>query len=339
VTTPVAQELPSVSPSRLQALRECFLRVAFAQSSSGSGEPTDAQLIGDAAHATLAALIEPGPPFEERLRTLSVSFQGVLAELAGQRPVRRSRPAAARLANVASRAVSLVDEAGEPVELRCEKLLSGHDGRLKGQIDLSVTSPSLHAIVDYKTGAVLDDEGALASHLQDQLALYCVLEHERSSHWPDRALILRFGGSPVEWQVDEARCEEVVGEALDLRERYLEHLGSPPPASPAPDVCRQCPFAPRCDAFWHAFDTEWLEPVAVRGRVVWSEPSAAGGLTVKLEDVEGTRSGDAVVQGLLAEPGGWDIKPGNRLALVGLWVDRDDNLNGGRSTRAWASAT
>lgn len=339
MSTPVAHELPSVSPSRLRALRECLLRVAFAQSSSGFGEKADAQLIGDAAHATLAALIQPGPPFEERLGSLGQSFHSALADLAGERPVRRSRPAAARLANVASRAVSLVDEAGEAVELRCEQPLSSHAGRLSGLIDLTVRSSSLHAVVDYKTGAVMDDEGALASHLQDQLALYCVLERERSSHWPDRAVILRFGGSPVEWPVDADRCEEVANDALDLRDRYLEHLGSPPPASPAPSVCRHCAFAPRCDAFWEALGTDWQEPVAVRGRVVWSERSAAGGLTVKLEDVEGTRTGHVVVQGLTAELDGWEIEAGHRLALVGLWVDRDDNLNGGRSARAWASAT
>ncbi|UGS35343.1 hypothetical protein DSM104329_01730 [Capillimicrobium parvum] len=289
-------------------------------------------------HATLAALVEPGPPFDERSGSLTRTFESALTDLAGPRPVRRSRVAAARLTNVASRAVSLVVEAGEPVELRCEQLLESHAGRIKGILDLTIRSAVLHAVVDYKTGTVLDDEGALATHLQDQLALYGVLEEARTGHWPDRAVILRFGGAPVEWKVDRTRCEEVVQEALELRARYLDHLGSRPPASPAPSVYRHCSFAPRCEAFWDAFTDEWAAPLAVRGRVVWSERSAAGGLTVKLEEVEGVCEGHAAVQGL-AEPEGREIKPGDTLALVGLWIDRDQNLNGGASTRIWVSAS
>lgn len=143
MSAPLVQDLPSVSPSRLQALRECFLRVAFAQSAPAPGPKTDAQLIGDAAHATLAALIRPGPPFEARLASISTDFLAVLEGASEGRPVRRARPAAARLRNVAARAVAVVSEAGEPVELRCERRREGRAGRLNGILDLTVLSPSL----------------------------------------------------------------------------------------------------------------------------------------------------------------------------------------------------
>jgi hypothetical protein len=337
MSAPPARDLPSVSPSRLRALRECFLRVAFAQSAPAAGPKSDAQLIGDAAHATLAALIRPGPPFEARLAHLSADFLAALAGLAEGGPVRRARPAAARLRNVAARAVAVVSEAGERVELRCERRVEGRAGRLNGILDLTVLSPSLHAVVDYKTGEVLDEAGQLAGHLQDQLALYCVLEQERTGRWPDRALILRFGGSPVEWTVDQAASERVADEALRLRDDYIQYLGGSPPASPSPATCRHCVFAARCEAFWAAIDPEWTtDVVAVRGVVLWAERSSAGGITVCLSDAEGVVAGEVIVQQLPETFSDRELAPGTRLALAGLWSDRDGLLNAGRSLRFWS---
>ena len=332
----LAQDLPSVSPSRARALRECFMRVAFAQASSAAGDRSDAQLVGDAAHETLASLIEPGAPFEERLETVGEDFLAALERAAGKRPVRRSRAAAARLRKVAARAVALVAEAGEPVEVLCEQHLTSHDGRLNGTIDLVLSSASLHAIIDYKTGAVLDEDGAIATHLRDQLALYCVLEHERSGRWPDRALLVRFGGAAVDWAVDETVSRQTALDALDLRQQYLEHTGETPPASPSAAVCRHCAFAPRCGAFWDVVSPEWNNQVlAVRGIVVWSERTAAGGITIRLRDAEGSRSGDAIVQQLASDLPEEFVAPGTRIAVVGLRMDRDGQLNGGPNTRTW----
>jgi CRISPR/Cas system-associated exonuclease Cas4 (RecB family) len=325
-----------VSPSRGRALRECFLRVAFAQSSAAAGQQSDAQLIGDAAHAVLARLIAPGPPFGDRLAHLVADFEDVLEQMANGRKVRGARAAAARLKNLATHAIALVDDAGEPVELRCEQRLTGREGTLNGIVDLSVVGPRMHAVVDYKTGKVLDEDGLLAAHLRDQLALYCVLERERTGEWPDRAIILRFGGAPIEWVVDDQRCEQAASEVEMLRGQYLQHLGRTPPASPSPGHCRQCSFAARCEPFWNATDERWAETVlAVRGTVDWTQRTSTGTITVRLIDVEGTTSGDAVIQGLTPEKHS-DVSPGSRLALAGLWSDRDGLLNAGEWTRSWS---
>ena len=337
MSQPAAQELPSVSPSRARALRECFLRVAFAQSSPAPRQQGDAQLIGEAAHAVLARLIAPGPPFSERMAHLPADFEGALERLANGRKVRGARPAAARLRNLATHATTLVDEAGEPLELRCEQRLSGRAGTLNGIIDLSVMGTAVHAVVDYKTGRVLDEDGLLAAHLREQLALYCVLERERTGGWPGRAIILRFGGAPIEWVVDEQRCEQTASEVEALREQYLQHVGSTPPASPSPEHCRQCSFAARCESFWDAIDERWSDSLlAVRGRVDWAQRTTTGTVTVRLVEVEGTSSGDAVIQGLTSQAPGLDLVPGSPLALAGLWSDRDRLLNAGEWTRSWS---
>ena len=336
MTSVVAQHLASVSPSRAHALRECFLKVAFAQASPAPGKRSDAQLVGDAAHATLDALIRTGPPYDAGLATIAEDFAARLERESRRGPVRGARPAAARLRKVATRVVALADEAGESAEVQSELHLTSHDGRLNGKLDLVLFSASLHAVVDYKTGAVMDDEDTIASHVQEQLALYCALERERSGFWPKRAVLLPFGAQAVDWPVDANVCELVVQEALDLRLRYLEYEGQAPPASPSTDVCRHCAFAPRCEAFWDAVSPEWTSHVnAVRGIVVWAERSAGGGVTIRLRAAEGTRDGDVLVQRLPAGLPDEHLVPGTRIAAVGLWVDRDRQLTGAPYTRIW----
>ena len=319
----------------MRALSECYLRVAFAQASPGAGARSDAQLLGDAAHEVLAELIEPGAPFEDRMQRVGDALLDRLGEQADGR-VRRSQATAARLRGMAARATALIGEAGDGVQIDCERRLTSHEGRLEGIIDLALMSPTLHAVVDYKTGRVLDEHGELAGSMQQQLALYCVLRHELTGCWPDRAVILRFGGSPVEWAVDQDICQATVEEALRLRASYSEQQGTTPPASPSTTACRFCPFAPRCEAFWEAIPSEQEEEIlGVRGTVAWARGSSAGGITLQLSDAEGSRVGEVVVQQLSGDILEVDVAPGVRIALVGLWVDRDGQLTGGRGARAW----
>lgn len=335
--TVVAGALAVVSPSRLRALRECALRVAFSQASTTSGAQSDAQLIGDAAHAALAAALSPGPPFRARLETLTADFLSTLEAASGGRAVRRARPAAARLKVVARRAIFLIEEAGPAAEILAEQRLSTKDGRLVGVVDLIVTSPTLSAIVDFKTGAVLDEEGELAQHLQDQLALYCYLEHERSGTWPTQALILRFGGSPVEWSVDPAVCRAIADEARALMDTYANWVGTSPPASPSERACRFCAFAPKCQAFWDAFDPTWAAPAAVEGRIKWIEESSAGGATIQLSEATGTQTGEIVIRQLQLTAPNRALVPGALLRAVGLWVDESGQMVAGNDTRIWVT--
>lgn len=338
MSLPIAQSLPNVSPSRLRLLRECFLHVAFAQSAPPPTESSDAQLVGSATHASLAALVRPGPPFDSRLEAIADDFKVRLDEVSDGRPVRRARIAAARLARLATNVCSIVNEADNPVTIRCEEWLTAHDGQLAGVLDLVVESPSLHAVIDYKTGVVSHDGGEFTEPIVEQLHIYCVLERERSGDWPKRALIMRLGGETVTWEVDPAACDSTARIALELRADYERYSGATPPASPSPSACRYCPYSARCEAFWGASSTDWADsPIAVRGAVKWAERSIAGGTTLCLTEATGAAEGDIVVCQLPADmPDGY-LAEGATLALVGLWPDRDGTFRAGSATRIWSS--
>lgn len=337
MTAPLAKQLEAISPSRFRSLKDCFLQVAFSQSSGTQTNRSDAQLVGEAAHEALEWLVEGGAPFEARQSAIDDYFMGRLDLHAPGREVAGARPARSRLRKVAARCVALIEAAGGDARVRTEQQLEGRDGRLVGIIDLAVASPTAHVIVDYKTGPAMDEEGELACHIEEQLAIYCLLEHEATGAWPEQALVFGFRAVPVEWAVDPAVCEEVGTAALKLREDYDSHLGSVPPASPAPSACRYCSFAPRCDAFWSALDPSWAESVqAVRGQIKWGRQTSAGEITLALTDSEGTAAGDVIVQQVSSQLLPADaLQEGTAVALVGLWTDRQGRLKAGRSLRTW----
>lgn len=335
MTAPFAKKLSAVSPSRYQALKDCFLQVAFSQASERDGERSDAQMVGEAAHEALEWVVKGGAPFEVRQSKVGDYFMERLDVYAQGREVAGARPARARIRKVAARTVALVHAAGGAANVRTERRLEGRQGRLIGILDLAIASPVVHTIVDYKTGPAVDEEGELAQHIQEQLAIYCLLEHEATGDWPGQAFVFGFHASPIEWTVDPSICEDVGTAALELCDEYERYRGSPPPASPAPSACRFCSFAPRCDAFWTALDQEWSDSLqAVRGRVRWGKQTPAGEFTLSLADCEGTETGDVVVQEVPARllPNG-ETEEGDTIALVGLWKDRQGRLKAARSLR------
>lgn len=335
---PVARHLDAVSPSLAHNLQECMLRVAFGQSSRGPRPPSDAQIVGDAVHAVLADLVESGAIRDgEHLHRLDDRFYAALAERAPGREVRRARPATARLKKVVQHVRTLLERAGPEVETLCEKRLLARRGALQGVVDLVVCSTSVHAVVDYKTGTVLDDEGEMLAHYRTQLALYAVLEGERSGSWPSRGVLLRFGGAPVSVELSPQGCSAAADNAVRALSRYNEFAGTTPPASPGEFACRFCNFAPRCEAFWQAVSPGWQIPGAVRGTVAWTELSAVGGMTVGLRDVEGTLDRDVVARRLPFD--GLDEPPeGAVLAICGVTPDADGRLVASKAVR-WELAS
>ena len=201
-------------------------------------------------------------------------------------------------------------------------------------MDLIVQSDRLHVLADYKTGPSTDEEGEVTQHFQTQVQLYAALEYERSGQWADRGVLLRFGGPPVPVDIDPGKCEETAGRAVALLAAYNDVAGSVPPASPGADTCLFCSFAPSCASFWGAVSPDWQRG-AVRGRVAWAEASEAGGLTIGLDEANGTVMGSVVIRRLDAERLGLGVpEPGNELAVCGVRADRDGRLVPDRAVRA-----
>jgi CRISPR/Cas system-associated exonuclease Cas4 (RecB family) len=323
---PLARPLKAVSPSAFGDLIECQLRVAFKQQADGAAPKADAQIIGDALHAALAAFIE-AREFEQpdALDLASARFAAQLEQQAPGREVRGARPAGARLIKVVGRVLELLGEAGPGAVTFSETYLQARDGQLHGVVDLIIESDRLHAIVDYKTGRTTEDGGEVSEHFQMQVQFYAALEEERSGSWPERGVLLRFGGPPVPIDVDPAQCAATADRAVEALAAYNALEGQVPPASPSENSCRFCSFAAICPAFWEVVSPEWVRG-AVRGRVAWAEPSAAGGLTVALKDATGSFEGDVVIRRVDERQLGSVPAVGAELIVCGVHSDRDGRL-------------
>jgi hypothetical protein len=337
VTLPIASSLASVSPSRARDLAECQLRVAFSQSAPRPGPPSDPQIVGEAAHAVLAWMVQSGAIHASDAPAIAdARLSEEIARRAPGREIRRARPAAARARKLVGQVQALLTEAGHEAETLTETSLTACDGALHGIIDLIIDSRRLHAVVDYKTGPVTDDAGEVLEHYGTQLQLYAVLEHERSGRWPTRGMLLRFGGAPVPVDLDPGQCEHAAIVAIEAMTAYNALAGRVPPGSPSEGTCGLCAFAPVCPSFWEAVSPSWSGRGAVRGIVEWAEESAAGGLTVALAEAHGTQEGDVVVRRLPGDHREGGVPPvGAELAICGVRRDTVGRLSADRSAR-WA---
>jgi CRISPR/Cas system-associated exonuclease Cas4 (RecB family) len=208
-------------------------------------------------------------------------------------------------------------------ELRLEESQVALAGRLRGRPD-AVRRGRETTVEDYKTGALLDDTGALRPAYRTQLLLYAVLEHETTGRWPAYARLVPLEGNAVEFAVDEAEAREAADAAVTALAAYnraIEDGASIAIADASPAHCRCCPFAVACPAFWQAVSQEWEEPLAVAGRLAGTEASALETIDLVIAATAGTTGESPVrLHGLPADRFGHllDGVPWSAVAAVGL---------------------
>jgi CRISPR/Cas system-associated exonuclease Cas4 (RecB family) len=227
----------------------------------------------------------------------------------------------ARLLNLFGRLRGVLAALPDSAEVMTEVDLQTADGILRGRADLIVRSPTEHFLVDYKTGGVVDEFGAVREHYLSQLRLYACLEFEVSGTWPKSAHIYPLSGQPVEIDVNPTTCAAVAAEARRLIRVFDEQAGKQP-ASPSTAHCRQCDYACHCDAFWGAIDDTW-SPVLQALRGV-AGPVSHGQIPVLSFAVksEAGSCGTGEVQiraiDLLEHPVASALREGDDVRLVGL---------------------
>lgn len=334
MSLPPAQPLESLSPSRVKDLTECQLRVAFKQHATGSAVPSDAQIVGNSLHAALKDFVKEREfEREDSLLLIESRFLSQLEERAPGREVLGVRLAAARLKRMAGRVTELIAEAGDSAVTLSEQYLEARDGRLQGVVDLIIDSQAVHLIVDYKTGQAIDEAGNVVEQFATQLRLYAVLEHERSGRWPQRGVLLRFGGPAVSVDLDPAECQRTADRLLAALVAYNALAGTVPTGNASEATCMFCSFAPYCPAFWGAISPSWARG-AIRGRVLWVETSAGDTLTIRLEGASGSYEGIVTILGLTERQlSSGPPAVGDELVICGVRPDSDGRLHPDRAAR------
>jgi RecB family exonuclease len=317
-------------------MRTCKLRVAFAQQKNGAkAGHTPATFLGQACHDALDRLVREGALLEDDwLAATELAWQSAIASLTERAPelsdperIPGYQIKRVRLRNVAGRMRELLTAPeATGADVLPEEPFEAADGRLYGRPDLILLGPTVHRIIDYKTGSIHEhDSGDVKAAYVRQLQLYAFLEHERSGSWPDSAHLLPLTGQAVEVNVTADQCESTAREALDLLAKFNAAVPGPQPASPSPGACGYCPYAPRCPEFWSACDPTWSPGLnAVAGVVTKVFRTDNGLVTLTVRPSAGTIDSDEVVLWNIAPHDHSDASlaaPGKRVGAVSLRLD------------------
>lgn len=199
-------------------------------------------------------------------------------------------------------AVANVPQPADSLRLHAERRLVSSDGLLVGRPDL--IDVAAHEVVDYKTGAPLD-EGADAVSPSEarQLRLYVHLALD-SGIQVSRAVIARADGRRAAIGVSKEDADAEGRRARELLAEYNDAAGGSfdTAASPSMENCCLCPCIPFCNAFWQAASPAWKEQCGVHleGRVRSVEQATMQGMnlmTLRVETVRGTvGAGDTFVE-------------------------------------------
>ena len=192
--------------------------------------------------------------------------------------------------------------------------------RLRGRVDsIREVGGRRLEITDFKSGRLLERDGALRRDVEGQVRLYALAAHE-STDLPIRLFVEGDARHEVSWNDSDRDATAIeVSEVLSMlptgRQLSAVRLANPGP------WCSGCRIRPRCEgylssapAMWQdqslagrlPFDT-WGEIIAIRrSKSVWN---------IEIEDANGDL---VVVQGLQSTGSGDSVQVGDHIYLFGL---------------------
>jgi RecB family exonuclease len=329
-----------LSPTSLQILEACPLRLYFRETSDGPPAGlAPAAFIGVLIHRVLERLVQqvlqPGGNasaelprvWDEEVAYLSTE-QGVpvrtVLELPGYQLKR------ARVRHLVQRLEVIWAGRDRSKDPRTEVDVASRDGLLAGRIDLVLPTEAGIVLIDYKSGAVWDAElgGMIASYRQ-QLELYVYLFAEQEGQWPVRAGLLPLVGDPVEISVDPAASLKLADLARGLLLAYNQ-MSKPPAGTPSPGTCAMCGYAARCATFWDSCGPSWSPNiVAVQGIVTrkFDAGAAVVSIDVLVEQGTLTRGEKVMIRAISVEqhPEIERVDVARRVGLVGLVHENERN--------------
>jgi RecB family exonuclease len=319
--------ITSLYPTQYEWLRRCPLHVALDQQSRAGGghrRRSDAQRLGDVIHAVMRQVVEEGRLADDDwVSRVETAWEAAIAAYEATDPD-PSEPAKRwanyeekrqRTLRLAERIRELILVHGQEGFL-AERLLEARGGRLKGIADLIVRTPTLHAVIDYKTGAVAADDGApMKAGYERQLRLYACLEAEVSGSWPGELAIYPLKGPVVALEASQPACEQAAEDALDALVAYNASAPGPQEARPGQETCPQCDFAPSCEAFWASTP---MDGVATASGVVKEVFLAErGSISLVVDQPDGVRIEVLAILPAF-HPAAASIKPGDTVRFIGI---------------------
>lgn len=347
MTSPEPERIDWLSHTQCERLRMCLLREAFSRDaafasmkrpsppallgrvchriseevSRGELVRADAdrrweELIGEAHAQLIAASVFGAPPPPETWPGYHLARARTLIAL------RRDTPASSAPV-VEPAPFQSASELRQPQQVDTELEIRDEERRLYGWIDRVEQGTPGPRIVDLKTGWRQSLE--VTPPQRRQLLLYAYLWKTRSGEWPANAAIQLADGRTVDMGVDPAAAMQVVDEALKLRSRFNQTVGSDwrEAATPSPDACVFCDFQACCPSFMTEADQSWGLPRAwVRGTIAALGEGSLKRVEIDPDDGVHTDHATVLVVGI---PPGLELGIGERVGLADLNPTSTDN--------------
>lgn len=295
---PPVAPLRRVTPTTLQAYRECPLRAVW---SAARQRPLLPTFVGAALGRAVHSVMESARGGHVRSRD---DFESVWGQCVGEEEARLLQSWTEAHLVPLSRSVRDYEQKKELCWLALKDLtlqprheglraplvwspcgnelwLETRDGVCGGRVDRISTRGGLIELIDYKStilsppGGARWDQGSYAS----QLKYYAALYHAQSGEWPTALKIVANGGREIEVPFTHEECEALLKEAYALlarvnctirrtstdKEKTLSSL-----ARPSPRSCSRCLYRPVCPPYWDArpqvLDPDW--PNDLHGTII-----------------------------------------------------------------------
>lgn len=318
--------IASVSPTRLERLLACPLRIAFEQTTTGRGRrrETGWTLVGQAAHRAIELVLRDAVSVDEAWDRAC----NELAATSGEpRDAHNARRALLRLERRLPDLLTYI-EAQAPAETLSEHELTSPDGTVGGTLDVLLLGDKPR-VIDHKTGVVLED-GLPKDRYERQLAIYAWLVEVALSVEVPIAVLFSLREGLVEVDTSAAIRRTHGDQAQEARRQFNERAPGPQPATPSAEACGTCPFVGSCEPAWDALASGAVEHFgwgdAARGVVRAPVVLTTGRFTAIPIEVEvGTAFGSGMIIDV-PEHLARNVVEGQRIAAWRLGRRSDDPL-------------
>ncbi|MEO7329753.1 MAG: PD-(D/E)XK nuclease family protein [Minicystis sp.] len=297
--------LPSLSFSRYLRLKRCLLSgAALTQNGAWRGmrpPRVRAQVLGDIFHEVMAG-INSLPSTSLSQGDFRTQFNAVVSQTHAKIA---SSPSSRHLGDPSHwpELVDLYRRLADVVEMRrtlewgvgisthAERKLTSRDGLLWGQVDAYFMSPEGIDLVDYKSGAILEDDEPKRDY-GDQLYFYAYLIHDIYEYYPRSLSLVGRDGGTVQVPPSPARSLALANDVRATLARYNDLVSRARPleelANPSSEACLFCDRKAICNKFWSAVPLlsipQWNHvAIGMQATPLMRTPRGAGWLDLAVE--------------------------------------------------------
>jgi CRISPR/Cas system-associated exonuclease Cas4 (RecB family) len=161
------------------------------------------------------------------------------------------------------------------------------DGKIAGKVDFIRDNGFGIEIIDYKTGAIFEDDGVIKADYKVQLKIYAGIYHEVYDELPSKLIVVGLNGEEYFIDFTKNECAELLLGARklfdDINSCIKNKNSSELFAQPSLDNCKYCQYRPACQKYWQNMPASGLF-CDLRGKVKDIVPVLNGTISIVLDN-------------------------------------------------------